>query len=105
MLAKLVVWSDTRAHSIQKMRNALRDFAILGVQTNIEFLERIVGSDDFASGAIDTHFIDRHRDLLKAASAEIPTAVLIAAGLSDSTQPKTQKRYEDVWRSGAWRNS
>src|SRR5437016_9253734 len=63
MLAKLVVWAPSRAAAIERMQRALDDFVLLGVRTNIEFLHRIISTDDFASGKFDTGFLDRHREL------------------------------------------
>ncbi|HET9492800.1 MAG TPA: acetyl-CoA carboxylase biotin carboxylase subunit, partial [Chloroflexia bacterium] len=37
MVAKLIVWAPTRAHAILRMRRALQEYRIVGVQTNIPF--------------------------------------------------------------------
>ena len=79
MLAKLVVWGDDRAEAARRMQAALAETALLGVRTNIAFLERVVGHSAFLAGETDTAFIDRHRaDLLPPAS-EVPVEALVAA--------------------------
>jgi len=100
MLAKLIVWAPSRSAAIARMERALDDFVLLGVRNNIEFLRRIVSTEDFASGNIDTGFLDRHPDVF-IAPFEIPPAALLAAshGLSNT------QGHRDVWSSGPWRNS
>src|ERR671935_42239 len=63
MLAKLIVWAPSRPAAIERMKRALDDFVLLGVRTNMEFLRRVISTDDFASGKLDTGFLDRHREL------------------------------------------
>jgi len=70
LLAKLIVHSTSSdfAAAINKARRALSEFRIEGVATNLELLERIVSDPRFASGQIDTTFIERHAaELLRGA--------------------------------------
>ena len=65
MIAKLVVWGDDRAEAARRMQSALAQTPILGVKTNLAFLERVVRHPAFLAGDTDTAFIERHRaDLL-----------------------------------------
>ncbi|HEY0072398.1 MAG TPA: acetyl-CoA carboxylase biotin carboxylase subunit [Chloroflexia bacterium] len=59
MLAKLIVWAPSRAHAILRMRRALREYRIAGIQTNIPFHLRVMQSLDFQRGRLDTKFVDR----------------------------------------------
>jgi acetyl/propionyl-CoA carboxylase alpha subunit len=109
MLAKLVVWASSRDAAIQRMRRALSEFVLLGVRNNIEFLHRVISSDEFREGHIDTDFLARHADLLNRPSAEIPAAALVAASLTPSKTAAVTvadgRRFTDIWSSGAWRIS
>src|SRR5258708_13501331 len=60
MIAKLVVWGDDRNEAARRMQEALSETAILGVNTNLAFLERVVRHPAYLPG--DTHpgFIARH---------------------------------------------
>ncbi|HET7729958.1 MAG TPA: biotin carboxylase N-terminal domain-containing protein, partial [Usitatibacter sp.] len=79
MIAKLVVWGDDRAEAARRMQSALAQTSILGVKTNLAFLERVVRHPAFLAGETDTGFIERHRaDLLPPASA-VPLEALVAA--------------------------
>src|SRR5438093_7431790 len=83
MLAKLVVWASSRAAAIERMQRALDDFVLLGVRTNIEFLRRVISTDDFASGKLDTGFLDRHRELF-VMPEDVPIEAILAASLESA---------------------
>ncbi|MDQ6695348.1 MAG: acetyl-CoA carboxylase biotin carboxylase subunit, partial [Chloroflexota bacterium] len=59
MMAKLIVWAPTRAHAILRMRRALEEYRIVGVQTNIPFHLGVTYSVDFQRGKLDTAFVER----------------------------------------------
>ena len=79
MIAKLVVWGDDRAEAARRMQDALADTAILGVKTNLAFLERVVRHPAFLAGDTDTAFIERHRAQLLPTAADVPLEALVAA--------------------------
>lgn len=60
MLMKLIVHGKDREEAIAKMRSALGELIIEGVQTNAEYAYRIVSHEAFASGDISTDFIERY---------------------------------------------
>jgi acetyl/propionyl-CoA carboxylase alpha subunit len=104
MLAKLIVWAPSRHSAISRMKRALDDFVVLGVRHNIDFLHRIVSSEDFAAGRLDTGFIAAHPDLLGGPS-EIPSAVRLVASLKPAAAVNASQHLTDVWNSGPWRNA
>lgn len=57
MVAKLIVHGNDRIDAINKMRRALGEFVIEGIDTNIEFLYEILGNEKFVAGDFDTSFI------------------------------------------------
>jgi acetyl-CoA carboxylase biotin carboxylase subunit len=59
MIAKLIVWAPTRAHAILRMRRALEEYRIVGIQTNIPFHLGVMSSIDFQRGRLDTRFVER----------------------------------------------
>jgi propionyl-CoA carboxylase alpha chain/3-methylcrotonyl-CoA carboxylase alpha subunit/acetyl-CoA/propionyl-CoA carboxylase biotin carboxyl carrier protein len=83
MLAKLVVHGATRADAIARAIAALDDVALLGVQTNIDYLARVLAHPAFRSGDLHTGFVAQHVATLAPHPLEITTAdaVLIAAAL------------------------
>jgi 3-methylcrotonyl-CoA carboxylase alpha subunit len=79
MIAKLIVWGDDRTEAARRMQSALAETAILGVKTNLAFLERVVKHPAFIAGDTDTGFIERHRADLIPAGAAVPAEALVAA--------------------------
>lgn len=59
MIAKLIVHDATRELAIQKLKSALGEFIVEGIQTNIDFQYEIMCHDDFMKGNIDTGFIEK----------------------------------------------
>jgi acetyl/propionyl-CoA carboxylase alpha subunit len=66
MLAKLIVQASTREEARRRAANALREYAILGIRTNIPFLLQILEHPTFANASIDTGFLDREGGALAA---------------------------------------
>ena len=64
MIAKLIVWGETREAALQQLDAALAAYQVVGVTTNIRFLRRIVANPAFASGDVDTGLIARYHDSL-----------------------------------------
>ncbi len=64
LLAKLVVWGETREAARRRAVAALNAFPILGLRTNQPLLRRLLEHPRFAAGALDTHFLEREHDAL-----------------------------------------
>ena len=58
MIAKLIVWGETRAQAILRMRRALEEYRIVGVRTNIHFHQTLMDSHRFMGGQYDTRFVE-----------------------------------------------
>ncbi len=59
MIAKLIVYGKNREEAILKMKSALAEFLVDGVDTNIDFHLRILKDKDFIKGNYDIGYIDR----------------------------------------------
>ena len=59
MIAKVLVLGSNRAEAIQKMRVALEEMLVLGVETNLDFQYKIMRSEVFREGKVDTGFVER----------------------------------------------
>jgi acetyl-CoA carboxylase biotin carboxylase subunit len=86
MISKLVVWGEDRATALGRMRRALDEYQVGGIETNLAFHRRCVRHAAFAAGDYDTGFIGRNAKELapRAGDAEL-TAALIAAALDQVT--------------------
>lgn len=60
MIAKLVTYADTRAAAIQKMKQAISDYKIVGLQTTLPFGKFVMENEHFISGKFDTHFVKNY---------------------------------------------
>ena len=59
MIGKLIVHGKDREEALCKMRRALGEFIIEGVDTNIEFQYKIINNENFIKGKFDTSFISK----------------------------------------------
>ena len=57
MIAKVIVHGATREEAISKMKRALYEFIISGIDTNIEFQNRILNNKQYLEGVFDTSFL------------------------------------------------
>ena len=62
MIAKLIVHGKSRKEAIKKMKSALSEFIVEGVDTNIDFQLEIMNHPEFVEGNIDTSFIEHMDD-------------------------------------------
>jgi len=58
LISKLIVWGETRAEAILRMRRALEEYKIIGVRTNIPFHQTLMDSHRFMGGQYDTRFVE-----------------------------------------------
>ena len=94
MIAKLIVWDRDRASALRRLRTALAEYRIVGVNTNLEFLSTLCAHPAFAAAELDTGFIQKHRAALLPEQAEMPDEVLALAALSELLS--TRQRSEAV---------
>ena len=59
MIAKLITYGDTRKDCIQKMKRALEEYMIIGIDTNIQLHQKIIQSNEFLSGKYDINYMSR----------------------------------------------
>ncbi|MCP3899954.1 MAG: acetyl-CoA carboxylase biotin carboxylase subunit [Desulfobacteraceae bacterium] len=59
LIGKLIVWAPDRALAIRRMKRALDEFQIQGIQTTIPFFKTVFNNELFCKGEIDTHFLER----------------------------------------------
>ena len=82
MIAKIIVWGEDRPAALERLRRALCETAVLGVGTNLGLLVRISAHPEFASAAVDTEFLERHRDVLLPTHRPAPAKALAAAAVA-----------------------
>jgi acetyl-CoA carboxylase, biotin carboxylase subunit len=86
MISKLVVWGEDRPAALARMRRALDEYQVRGIETNLAFHRRCVRHPAFVDGVYDTGFIARHAaELAPRAEPAALTAAIIAAALDAAT--------------------
>ena len=70
MLAKLVTWGPDRDRALSRMEEALRQFIVLGVVTNIPFLRQVLTHPAFKDGDYHTRFLEEHPEVFQPAISD-----------------------------------
>jgi 3-methylcrotonyl-CoA carboxylase alpha subunit len=83
MIAKLIVWDETRERALARMLQALADYRVVGVSNNIGFLSRLVACPAFAQADLDTGLIERERTFLFPETSEPPAEAWLVAALGE----------------------
>ncbi|KAI1170881.1 carbamoyl-phosphate synthase subunit L [Nemania sp. FL0916] len=97
MIAKLIVRGDDRETAIRKMELALRNYEVVGLSTNIEFLKRLCRSPAFIEGDVETGFIEKWKaELFDPIPVEPETYVQAALGLSASNIASVEPPHGEV---------
>jgi 3-methylcrotonyl-CoA carboxylase alpha subunit len=100
LIAKVIVHADTREMVIQRMREALLDFHIIGVKTNIGYLLAILANQEFQAGRMDTGLLGREFHEWSE-NGQIPVelgAILENATIAQPQQGESRSEQD----SGAW---
>jgi acetyl/propionyl-CoA carboxylase alpha subunit len=78
LIAKLIASGESREAARRRAIEALRNYPILGVRTNVPFLIQLLEHPAFVNGKIDTGFVDAVRSELLAAIDQEPSAAVLA---------------------------
>ncbi|GJJ02419.1 biotin carboxylase subunit of acetyl-CoA carboxylase [Duganella rhizosphaerae] len=110
MIAKLIVWGADRKQALARMAQALSQYQIVGLATNIAFLKRLVEGQAFSTADLDTGLIERNHDALFPAAQAAPDAALALAAVSliesekDRSAAQSGANASDPWGQAlGWR--
>ena len=88
LLAKLIAWGETRDAARRRALAALRSYPILGIRTNVALLIELLEHPRFIAGSIDTGFLDKEGDAIRARlKVETPPSVEAIAAAARSAGP------------------
>jgi acetyl-CoA carboxylase, biotin carboxylase subunit len=101
MLAKLIVYAPTREMAVARMRRALEELRVEGIETAVPFHLAVMDEADFQSGDIDIRYLDTHPDLLANAGHDEDTlrAMAVAAALLEEDR-RTRRSAARVTGAG-----
>lgn len=108
LLANLVVKGDSRASCVERMRRALQEFRIVGVQTNLALHMQVLHDEAFAAGQYDTRFmtnfrfetICRDEEVRKDMAAMVAVAYALRGPMG---KPQLPERIQTGWHRSARR--
>jgi acetyl-CoA carboxylase biotin carboxylase subunit len=115
LISKLCVWAKDRPQAIARMRRALREYAVVGIRTNLAFHRLALQHPAFVTGRYDTSFIETHKAALTPPEPEVGTLALAAAAIDAHRRLRDSVRAEansggvsggdvSAWRQAArWR--
>ena len=105
MIAKLIVWGRDRDEALARMAQALAEFQVVGLATNVAFLKRLVESRPFSQADLDTGLIERHQAALFPPSlpASLPILSLAGASLLLAEQAPDAGAQDPWTRTSGWR--
>ena len=104
MIAKLIVWDRDRDTALARMRKALAQYRVVGVQNNVEFLARLVTCPSFAKADLDTGLIDRENTLLFPPVSAVPELAWLLAALAEMLhEAEAERKYAGPDRESLWR--
>jgi 3-methylcrotonyl-CoA carboxylase alpha subunit len=112
MLAKLIVWDESRTQALSRLQRALADYEVAGLVTNLDFLKTVAGHPALAQTALDTGFLDREREHLTQAAKPVPDQILALAAIDvlltrleeAQAQAKTSNDPFSPWHTASgWR--
>jgi len=103
MIAKLIVWGEDRHQALARLAAALAQTHIVGLATNVAFLQRVVASRAFATADLDTALIERERPALFEGPA-LPAAWAAAGVAAWQLADEARREDADPWsRRDGWR--
>ena len=104
MIAKLIVWDRDRDQALARLRKALAQYRIVGVQNNVEFLARLAACPAFSKADLDTALIEREQAFLFPESLSVPDEAWLLAALAELLHERANgARYAGADRDSPWR--
>ncbi|MCW2318744.1 3-methylcrotonyl-CoA carboxylase alpha subunit [Rhodoblastus acidophilus] len=103
MIAKLIVWDETRAKALGRMRAALDDFRVAGLANNIGFLSQLISCRAFAAADLDTGLIERESAALFRAEQGPPDEAFFLAALAQLLGESERATLSPCEKNDGWR--
>ncbi|MEN3276463.1 MAG: 3-methylcrotonyl-CoA carboxylase alpha subunit [Massilia sp.] len=102
MIAKLIVWGADRTQALARLSQALAEFQIVGLATNIAFLKRLVEGEAFSTADLDTGLIERNSATLFPPASAAPAGALALASIALIEAEKRQSAGASRIQADPW---
>jgi 3-methylcrotonyl-CoA carboxylase alpha subunit len=112
MISKMIAWGEDRSEAIHHLSKGLREYSILGIETNIMFLQEILQDEDYVHNQISTRYCDlRLEQLTKAINRRVKgidhifyVSAFLAGSIMAGNSGYPSKNNHSPWHSiGYWR--
>lgn len=103
MIAKLIVWGKDRDEALARMAQALAQYQLVGLSSNIAFLQRLIQCRAFADADLDTGLIERNHAELFPAATQVSNVVLALAAIKIILSERHSKQNNPFDTSHGWR--
>jgi 3-methylcrotonyl-CoA carboxylase alpha subunit len=112
MISKMIAWGEDRSEAIRHLSKGLREYSILGIETNIMFLQEILQDEDYVHNQISTRYCDlRLEQLTKAINRRLKgidhifyVSAFLAGSIMAGNSGYPSKNNHSPWHSiGYWR--
>ncbi|MCV6625377.1 MAG: acetyl/propionyl/methylcrotonyl-CoA carboxylase subunit alpha [Cellvibrionaceae bacterium] len=107
MIAKLIVWDESREKALARLSKALKEYRISGTTTNLDFLYNLANAKAFKAADLDTGFIEKHsaeifHDDQQTLQQELPLAGLYI--MLQQAQAAQAKAAASIDATSPWNN-
>lgn len=113
MISKMIAWGEDRTEALHHLLKGLREYAILGIQTNIIFLQEVLQDDDYIQNRISTRYCDLRLEYLTTAISRRADGIdhifyvsaFLAGSLMAGNSRHQAKNSHSPWHTiGYWRH-
>lgn len=106
MIAKLITFGASRDEAIARMKRAISEYRISGVQTTLDFANFVLEHDAFVSGDFDTHFVAKYFDKNSLVDEDSILESIGAAAVANLLQGnKAQQSVVTHGKTSRWKSS
>ena len=111
MIAKLIVWGDSRAEAIGRLARVLAEYRVIGVRTTLPFFRWLVSQPEFINGTFDTTYLDallasrKGTPFVQATDGDADDAAIIAAVATWFRAHQASAGGPAAKPSGAWQRA
>ncbi len=114
MIAKLICHGDNREQALARLKSALKQYHLIGLKNNINFLHDLCSHPEVVQGSANTRFIDTNLDALITTDSPLDENALVCAAIylvqhtarhirgqqSGTADPHSPWATSDSWRVG-----
>ena len=106
MIAKLITFGANRAEAIARMKRAISEYRIAGVQTTLDFADFVMNHEAFVGGEFSTHFVEKYFSPNALQSEDAELEAVGAAAVANLLQgAKTNQSVVSHGKSSRWKTN